>query len=232
MLAKALPTPARCSQSMNSTGNLCRRALLIAGTAMALVLGTAAAHGQQQPQSDLTSISLEDLTQVKVYSASKHLEDSDDPPSAVTIITADDIRRYGWRTLAEVLSSVRGFYTFYDRDYVYLGVLGVLRPTDYNSRILLLINRHRLNDHVCDSALIGTEFPLDMDLVETNLTISTKPLWKDWRFSASCYNLFNSTYYLPGGPELAMPSIQQDGRSFRVTLSHGLPLGKEGKGHD
>jgi hypothetical protein len=36
---------------------------------MALVLGMAAAHGQPHPQSDLTSISLEDLTQVKVYSA-------------------------------------------------------------------------------------------------------------------------------------------------------------------
>jgi outer membrane receptor for ferrienterochelin and colicins len=133
---------------------------------MVLILALVPAQGQQESSPDLTSLSLEDLTQVKVYSASKHLEDSDSAPSAVTIITADDIKRYGWRTLAEALSSVRGFYTSYDREYVYLGVLGVLRPTDYNSRILLLINGHRLNDNVYDSAQIGTEFPLDMDLVE------------------------------------------------------------------
>ena len=42
----------------------------------------------------------------------------------------------------------------------------MLRPGDYNSRMLLLINGHRLNDNVYDSAQIGTEFPLDMDLVE------------------------------------------------------------------
>ena len=144
-----------------------RRCLLaLVVPSILLIAGVFPAWGQADSSPDLTSISLEDLAQVKVYSASKHLEDSDDAPSAVTIITADDIKRYGWRTLAEALSSVRGFYTSYDRDYVYLGVLGVLRPTDYNSRILLLINGHRLNDNVYDSAQLGTEFPLDMDLVE------------------------------------------------------------------
>ncbi len=131
---------------------------------MLLLFVESFAHAQSSP--DLTSISLEDLTHVKVYSASRHLEDSDDAPSAVTVITAEDIRRYGWRTLAEALSSVRGFYTSYDRDYVYLGVLGVLRPGDYNCRILLLINGNRINENVYGSAPVGAEFPLDMDLVE------------------------------------------------------------------
>ena len=42
----------------------------------------------------------------------------------------------------------------------------MLRPGDYNSRVLFLINGHRINDNIYDSALIGTEFPLDLDLVE------------------------------------------------------------------
>src|ERR1700759_3498336 len=100
------------------------------------VLSAALPVRAQQTSPDLTRISLEDLTQVKVYSASRHLEDSDDAPSAVSVITADDIRRYGWRTLGEALSSVRGLYSNYDRDYTYMGVLGVLRPGDYNCRIL------------------------------------------------------------------------------------------------
>ncbi|HEY1271653.1 MAG TPA: TonB-dependent receptor plug domain-containing protein, partial [Terriglobales bacterium] len=87
-------------------------------------------------------------------------------PSSVSIITADEIRRYGWRTLGDALRSLRGFYTSYDRQYVYLGVRGFLRPGDYNCRILLLLNGHRLNENVFDSAPMGTEFPLDLDLVD------------------------------------------------------------------
>jgi iron complex outermembrane receptor protein len=122
---------------------------------------------QQYPsQQDLTSMSLEDLARVKVFTASRHLEYSEDAPSAVSVITAEEISRYGWRTLGDVLNTVRGFYTAYDRDYTYLGVRGFLRSGDYNSRILLLVNGHRLNDKVYDSAQIGTEFPLDLDLID------------------------------------------------------------------
>ena len=35
-------------------------------------------------------------------------------------------------------------------------------PGDYNARVLLQIDGHRLNDNVFGSALIGTEFPLDV----------------------------------------------------------------------
>ena len=87
-------------------------------------------------------------------------------PSSVTIITADEIRGFGHRTLADVLRTVRGFYVTYDRNYSYLGVRGFSRPGDYNARVLLQVDGHRLNDNVFGSALIGTEFPLDVDLIE------------------------------------------------------------------
>lgn len=122
---------------------------------------------QQYPsEQDLTSMNIEELALVKVFTASRHLEKSSDAPSAVSVITAEEIARHGWRTLGDVLSSVRGFYTAYDRDYTYLGVRGFLRAGDYNSRILLLINGHRLNDKLYDSAPVGTEFPLDLDLID------------------------------------------------------------------
>ena len=123
-------------------------------------------NSQTAPDQDLTSLTIEDLAKVKVFSASRHLEDSHQAPSSVSIITAEEITHYGWRTLADILNSLRGFYTSYDRNYSYLGVRGVLRPGDYNSRILLLINGHRVNDNVYDSAFIGTEFPLSLDLID------------------------------------------------------------------
>jgi iron complex outermembrane receptor protein len=124
------------------------------------------AHSQAAPDQDLMSLSIEDLAKTKVFSASRHLEDTRQAPSSVSIVTSDDIQKHGWRTLADVIGSLRGFYTSYDRDYTYLGVRGVQRPGDYNSRILLMINGHRLNDNVYDSAPIGSEFPLDLDLVD------------------------------------------------------------------
>ncbi len=112
------------------------------------------------------SLNIEDLLRVKVYSASRHLEEVRKAPSAVTIITAQQIRNHGWRTLGEALQSQRGFYISYDRQYTYLGVRGFLRPGDYNSRILVLLNGHRVNENVYGSAPIGTEVPLDLDLVD------------------------------------------------------------------
>jgi outer membrane receptor for ferrienterochelin and colicins len=64
------------------------------------------------------------------------------------------------------LRSVRGFYVTSDRNYSYVGVRGFARPGDYNTRILLLIDGHRLNDDIYDQALIGTELPVDIDLIE------------------------------------------------------------------
>jgi iron complex outermembrane receptor protein len=121
---------------------------------------------QNSPDPAVLSLSLEDLTRVKVFTASRHLEEQRNAPASVTIITADDVRHYGWRTLADALNSLRGFYTAYDRNYSYLGARGFLRSGDYNSRILLLIDGHRLNDNVYDGALLGTEFPLDLNLID------------------------------------------------------------------
>lgn len=133
---------------------------------LGLLFSQSIVASQTAPDQDLTYLTIEDLAKSKVFSASRHLEDSLHAPSSVSIIGAEDITRYGWRTLADVVNSLRGFYTAYDRDYAYLGVRGFLRPGDYNSRILLLINGHRVNDNIYDSASIGTEFPLSLDLID------------------------------------------------------------------
>ena len=101
-----------------------------------------------------------------VYGASKYEQKVTEAPSSVSIVTADEIKKFGYRTLADILRSVRGFYISYDRNYSYVGVRGFSRPGDYNSRILLLIDGHRLNDNVFDSALVGTEGVIDVDLID------------------------------------------------------------------
>lgn len=133
----------------------------------ALALGLPlAANSEDPPIPDLTGLSIEDLTQVRLSTASRHLEDARKAPTAVTVITAEEIQRYGWRTLGDLLRTVTGFYSAYDRTYTYVGVRGFLQSGDYNARILLLIDGHRINDNIFDSALVGTEFPLDMNLID------------------------------------------------------------------
>jgi iron complex outermembrane receptor protein len=120
----------------------------------------------QEGKKDIGDASLEELGNIQVYSASKRLQSTSDAPASVTVITADDIQKYGYRTLADILESVRGFYITYDRENSFLGVRGFGRLGDWNSRILLLIDGHRINDNVNGDAFLGTEFLLDVDLIE------------------------------------------------------------------
>ena len=115
---------------------------------------------------DLSDASLEDLMNIKVYTASRYLQSMSEAPASVTIVTRDEIQRYGYRTLAEVLRSVPGFYVPYDRLYSYAGVRGFANPGDYNTRVLLQVDGHRLNDTVYEEAMIGNEFPVDVDMIE------------------------------------------------------------------
>jgi outer membrane receptor for ferrienterochelin and colicins len=132
-----------------------------------LAVSTRADNGTNQTQ-DLTELPLEALMQIQVpevYSASKFEQPATEAPSSTTVITSDEIKRYGYRTLADILASVPGFYNSYDRDYDYLGVSGV-NLGDANNRILLLVNGHRINNDLNDSAAIDTSFILDIDLID------------------------------------------------------------------
>lgn len=101
-----------------------------------------------------------------VYGAAKYDQKVHEAPAAVTIITAEQIRKYGYRNFAQILDSVPGLFTSSDRNYGYLGIRGFNRPGDYTSRVLLLIDNHRLNDAVYDQGGPGTEMPIDVDLID------------------------------------------------------------------
>jgi iron complex outermembrane receptor protein len=118
---------------------------------------------------DLTELSLEqlmDLDVENIYSASRYSQRVIDAPSSTTVITAEEIKRFGFRTLAEVLSSVRGFVSTYDRNYNYTTARGFGRPGDYDSRILVLIDGVRVNEPVFNSPGSGTDFVLDISLAD------------------------------------------------------------------
>ena len=85
------------------------------------------------------------------------------PPS---LITRDEIRRFGYRTLGDVLSAAGGFFTTYDRNYTYLGVRGLPTRGDFNARVLVLLDGRRLNQPVDDASLLGSEGYVDMEALD------------------------------------------------------------------
>src|SRR5690606_19764488 len=123
-----------------------RRASLMG---MSLCLAGAVLADDSQAER-LASLPLEQLLQFQVDSVSRYAQQVASAPASVSIVTAQDIRSYGYRTLADVLQSMRGLYLSYDRNYAALGVRGFATPGDYNTRVLLLVDGMRLADPVYD----------------------------------------------------------------------------------
>jgi outer membrane receptor for ferrienterochelin and colicins len=101
-----------------------------------------------------------------VYSASKYEQKITKAPASISIVTADEIKKYGYRNFGQILSSLRGFYNTSDRAYGYAGARGFGLPSDYNSRLLLLIDGHRFNDNMFDAFDTSEGFPVDLDIIE------------------------------------------------------------------
>ena len=101
-----------------------------------------------------------------VFGASRFDQAATEMPASVSVVTAEDIATYGWRTLADLLRSVRGLYVTNDRSNLYVGTRGYSRPGDQNSRLLLLIDGVRVNDNVRGAARVGMESLVDLSAVD------------------------------------------------------------------
>jgi outer membrane receptor protein involved in Fe transport len=117
-------------------------------------------------EEDLFGSSLEDLLGTTVSTASRYEQTAREAPASVTVVTAEDIRLYGYRTLDEIFDSLPGFYVTDDRNYTYIGVRGFSRPTDYNNRMLLLLNGAAINEAVWGSSPMGSQLGINIDAIE------------------------------------------------------------------
>lgn len=101
-----------------------------------------------------------------ISSASRYGQSTYEAPASVTVISRDEIRRFGYRTLADLLAAVGGMFTTYDRNYTYLTVRGLNRRGDFNTRVLVLLDGRRLNQPASDASLLGTEELVDLNAIE------------------------------------------------------------------
>jgi len=105
---------------------------------------------------------LDVLLNTRISTAAKYEQRVTDVPASVTVITAEEIARNGWLTLADALNSVPGVNVTYDHGYTFLGVRGVGLPNDYNNRFLILLNGQPLADGVLSAIDVGTGLGVDL----------------------------------------------------------------------
>ena len=102
----------------------------------------------------------------EVTAASRYSEDIDDAPGSVTIISGEEIRAFGYPTIADALRGVRGFTISDDRAYPSASVRGLGQPEDYGNRLLVLADGQSLNDNIDNASHIGTEGRVDLHDVD------------------------------------------------------------------
>jgi len=106
-----------------------------------LSAGVAAQHSAQGSKKtmDLTSMSIEDLMNIQVTSASKKAESLSAAPAAIFVITGEDIRRGGFSSVPEALRTVPGLYVVQQSSHVWL-VTARGFSNEFNDKMLVLID--------------------------------------------------------------------------------------------
>jgi len=97
----------------------------------------AAAPAEGEAVSDLDLVK---LLNVEVSTASKTAESVEDAPAVITVVTREDIRRWGYQSVAEVLSHTVGFYVIDDDilpNAAVRGVSGGLGAESGNIKVMI-----------------------------------------------------------------------------------------------
>jgi outer membrane receptor protein involved in Fe transport len=101
----------------------------------------------------------------EVTAATKSAIASESAPASISIITADEIAAFGYTSLSEALTAVRGAFTSNDRSYESVGFRGFSPPGDYTNRVLVLVDGHPINDAVTGQGYVGHDFDVDLSNV-------------------------------------------------------------------
>jgi len=152
------------------------RSGLVAAIALALGLaaGHGAAHAPSSPETDpalarLANMSLEELMSAEVVSVTGRPEARMGMPAALTVITAEDIRRAGHRNVAEALRMVPGMYVGRINASAWVvGSRGLTGSVLTATRYLVLIDGRLVYDPMLSSTFWDTtDVPLaDVDRIE------------------------------------------------------------------
>jgi iron complex outermembrane receptor protein len=130
-----------------------RVAALLALPAAVLAAGAAKADDERLDDLDLVK-----LLNVEVSTATKTAETLDDAPAIIQVVTQADIRRWGYLTVAEVLSHIQGFYLIDDHITPNVAVRGMTGGLGAESGVIkVMIDGRSVSYRTTSGNWLGTE---------------------------------------------------------------------------
>ncbi len=152
MTLRALGARGRRSPSLSS-GKPWRLAL-----ALCLVNAAALANNSTNDVEQLFALSMEELMNLPVVTASRQEQPRWQAPAVIGVISAADIRHWGYRSVAEALQQLPGFYTVNDGVGHNVGVRGINSGARAYSRgIKVMIDGQDMSLRSDGSNLLGPE---------------------------------------------------------------------------
>ncbi|TPW13895.1 MAG: hypothetical protein FD129_1186 [bacterium] len=87
-------------------------------------------------------------------------------PASVTVISREDLRDFGFQSLAEALTLARGVFVSTDHNYHYAGMRGYNPLGDWGTHLLVMIDGSPLIGGFYLDAPLGSDFPVEMNAIE------------------------------------------------------------------
>ena len=118
---------------------------------------------QEATSSSATVLAASSAEEDVVVGAAKREQSLGNVASAVTVVSADRIKRFGYRTVGEAIAGVAGMYLVDNRDSYTIGIRGLNIPGDFNTRILVLVDGASINEAWGSFAGIGFDNFVSID---------------------------------------------------------------------
>ncbi|EPX54958.1 TonB-dependent receptor [Cystobacter fuscus DSM 2262] len=135
------------------------------GMLLAAVLCSTCALAHEVPEEDeappewTQSLTLEELLRVELSTPSKRLQLAREAPGVASVVTREQMRRFGWATIDEILFSQPGFFPSHDYERTTVGTRGLWEGWN-NNHLLLLLDGVPMNDSDLATAFTWEISPL------------------------------------------------------------------------
>jgi outer membrane receptor for ferrienterochelin and colicins len=199
-----------------------RSALSLAAALVAIVT-SGRVHALDQSGADVQALLDENI----VTTASKSLETGTAAPATSTSITAEDLRRYGIRSLDEAIDFLSlGVVTANPLRDPEIGSRGVLMTGDRGNHILLLINGHAVNEQLYGSAQFGRGMGVPIEMID-HIEVVIGPGSVLYGSSAMFGVINVITKRAKDMPGTHVVAESEVGKSYRLGAGAGYQLGRD-----
>lgn len=133
--------------------------------ALLLALAPAPGRAGDDPAGkiEIGTVDIQSLLDLSVEAVTRRVERASEAPATVFVLTGEDVRRQGFRTVDELLGSVPGLFAYPGR-LPQVGVRGMGILGDFTTRLVVLLDGHPLTNWA--GVDVGRGLPLPVAAIE------------------------------------------------------------------